>query len=121
MELKHGFFKIAERDNVATALADLAVGEAQVFGAAETVVTIREAVPYGHKTALLDIPEGGDIVKYGCTIGTASCSIRAGMLVGAHNCTSKIGVVEGADAYRPGTQTVYELTEYPRQGGKTDV
>jgi altronate hydrolase len=120
MELKHGFFKIAERDNVATALADSCRRGAGIRRS-ETVVTIREAVPYGHKTALLDIPEGGDIVKYGCTIGTASCSIRAGMLVGAHNCTSKIGVVEGADAYRPGTQTVYELTEYPRQGGKTDV
>ena len=103
MELKHGFFKIKKSDNVATALADIAAGSAQVFGASKTVITLREAVPYGHKAALLDIPKGGDIVKYGCTIGAATCDIMAGMLVGAHNCTSKIGVVEGADVYRPGT------------------
>ena len=47
--------------------------------------TVIGDVPYGHKIALEDIPQGSPIVKYGHTIGAASCPIRAGEYVHVHN------------------------------------
>jgi len=45
-------------------------------------------VPPGHKIALADIPEGGDVRKYGAVIGRATAAIRAGDHVHVHNIES---------------------------------
>jgi len=48
-------------------------------------VTVCEKIPFGFKVALVDIPEGGDIYKYGEVIGRSTCPIRAGDMVHVHN------------------------------------
>ncbi len=80
---------ISERDNVATALEPLASGRALDLGGHHLVT--REAIPPGHKVALVDISEGSAVVKYGSPIGTAACAIAAGTHVHTHNVASDRG------------------------------
>ena len=71
--------KIAATDNVAVALRDLRAGEVVALengGAIEVL----EDIAFGHKVALADIPEGGDVVKYAHRIGVARRAIRRGAL-----------------------------------------
>ena len=58
--------KINESDNVAIALRDLAPGEEVAPG-----VVTRVAIPQGHKVTLVDIPKGGEVVRYGVVLGYA--------------------------------------------------
>jgi altronate dehydratase len=80
---------ISERDNVATALEPLERGRALDL-AGHHVVT-GEAIPSGHKVAIVDIREGSAVVKYGSSIGTAARAIPAGMHVHTHNVSSDRG------------------------------
>ncbi|MEP7353740.1 MAG: altronate dehydratase family protein [Acidobacteriota bacterium] len=45
------------------------------------------AIPAGHKIALRDIAAGENVIRYGCSIGTASIRIAAGSHVHTHNLT----------------------------------
>ncbi len=73
--------KIHPEDNVAVAFEAVAEGECcEKLG-----LTARQAVGGGHKLALKSIAEGEPIIKYGCTIGTATCDIQAGEWVHTHN------------------------------------
>lgn len=47
---------------------------------------LAQPVSRGHKIARVDIPEGGDITKFGQVIGYASRPIAAGEHVHSHNC-----------------------------------
>jgi altronate dehydratase small subunit len=80
---------ISARDNVATALEPLAVG--QIIEAGDAAVTVVEAIPRGHKIALRPIPAGEAVVKYGSAIGTASSAIAPGAHVHTHNVASTRG------------------------------
>ncbi len=80
---------ISARDNVATALDALAVGQRLQFDAAS--VTVTEPIPRGHKVALRAIPAGDAILKYGSAIGTATSDIAAGAHVHTHNVASDRG------------------------------
>jgi galactarate dehydratase len=44
-------------------------------------LTLRDAVPQGHKVALVDIPTGGAVLRYGIAIGYAMKDIAAGSWV----------------------------------------
>lgn len=90
--MKQGI-RISKQDNVATLLVDLSAGEMLVLEDG-TGVQAREAIPYGHKIALNDIPEGSPIRKYNEIIGLASEDIVKGQWVHVHNCRSARG---GAD------------------------
>ena len=82
---------IHERDNVATALAALAEGSeigVEVRGAPE-LIRLRADVPLGHKFALLDIPAGSPVIKYGEPIGLAGRPIARGEHVHVHNVVSR--------------------------------
>ena len=114
MELKPGFYQIHIGDNVVTALSDMPVGLAVVFGASSGTIHASEPVTFGHKIALRPIAEGNEIIKYGYTIGVASRSISEGEGVGTANCVSRIGVTENAGVYQPGAGTLYMLAEYPQ-------
>jgi altronate dehydratase small subunit len=75
------------KDNVATAIEEILPGD-QVkisFGGEVHTCTAVEAVPFGFKIALEDIPQGGVIRKYGETIGKAGRPIARGALVHIHN------------------------------------
>lgn len=64
--------KIDQRDTVATLIEDANVGE-NVEG-----VVLRQDVGRGHKVAIVDIPVGTAIVKFGFPIGHATRAIAAG-------------------------------------------
>jgi altronate dehydratase len=74
---------VNERDNVATALEALAPGVR--LEAAGHLVLVREAIPGGHKVALVRIARGEAVIKYGNSIGAATADIEAGMHVHVHN------------------------------------
>lgn len=71
---------IRVQDNVATALKDLEAGQTCRFFAGEVSrsVTVKEAIVYGHKFAVVDIPKGTDIIKYGEVMGRATADIPQG-------------------------------------------
>lgn len=78
-------FQIDIRDNVATALSELAPGEVKLLGDTKfPLITASTEVPVGHKLALYDIKEGTDIVKYGVVIGRATADIPKGAWVHLH-------------------------------------
>jgi (2R)-sulfolactate sulfo-lyase subunit alpha len=77
---------------VGVAVADIRGGDGVVgvyLDSGETVeVTARADVPLGHKLALKDVEEGGEIIKYGTRIGVASRPIQIGDYVHTHNVRS---------------------------------
>jgi altronate hydrolase len=79
------YIKIHENDNVIVALQELAAG---------TVVEGVKAlcdIPAGHKMAIRDIPEGGEVIKYGFRIGYAKEDIPAGQWIHTHNIKTALG------------------------------
>ena len=75
------------KDNVANVLEDIAPGAEieAVCGDDTRTVTATTEVPFGFKVALVDIPAGELVVKYGETIGKAGEDIKAGAMVHIHN------------------------------------
>jgi altronate dehydratase len=80
---------ITPRDNVATALEALEAG--QILDIGEQRVTVAQATPRGHKVALRLIRAGEAVLKYGSSIGTATCDIPPGAHVHTHNLASGRG------------------------------
>jgi altronate dehydratase small subunit len=74
-------------DNVATAVEEIGAGEEVTVPTGQSAITLRatEAIPFGFKIALQEIPQGEIIRKYGETIGTASFPIAKGAMVHIHN------------------------------------
>jgi altronate dehydratase small subunit len=74
-------------DNVATAVEEISPGDEVRVPAGKEFCALRaaEAIPFGFKIALQDIPRGEIIRKYGETIGKASAPIVKGALVHIHN------------------------------------
>ncbi|CAJ0893184.1 Galactarate dehydratase (L-threo-forming) [Ralstonia sp. LMG 32965] len=71
---------LAADDDVAVARVALAPG-----AALNAALTIRDAIPAGHKVAMRDIAAGQPVHKYGQVIGVATAPIRAGEHVHVHN------------------------------------
>lgn len=86
-------------DNVATAIRTIDSGETIEIDVDGDTVTVRarEDVPFGHKIALRDVPEGDTVVKYGTSIGYASRDIDAGEWIHTHNVESNYGRGDLAD------------------------
>jgi len=103
---------ISERDNVATALEALEVGRALELGGHALVV--RERIPSGHKIALVDIPAGEPVVKYGSAIGLAIMPIAIGTHVHTHNVASRRGrgdLEPAPDLTEPGARLAEPVDE----------
>jgi (2R)-sulfolactate sulfo-lyase subunit alpha len=80
-----------EGDHVAVAVQDVEPGEqAAVYMDSDRAVTVRvrEAIPLGHKVALIDLDEGAEVIEYGVQIGVTRQPIAAGQLVHVHNLRS---------------------------------
>ena len=79
--------QIDAKDNVVTAVGDLAKGEEVTvkFQGKETRYTCNQEVPFGHKIAIQDIPKDGHVFKYGEAIGSATQDIAVGDWVHVHN------------------------------------
>ena len=89
------------KDNVATALADLAQGDKIDLEVDKKPisVTLVNPIQFGHKFSLRDIKSGSPILKYGEVIGEATKDIKTGEHVHVHNVASTRGrgdVVKGA-------------------------
>jgi len=70
-------------DNVAVATDYLPENATGSTG--DDVVTATTAIPPGHKVALTHIAEGGEILKFGQTIGYAATAVQPGDHVHVHN------------------------------------
>jgi altronate dehydratase len=75
---------IHPRDNVAVALRDLKKGEALPMPDGRELSVLSD-IPYSHKVALEDIPEGADVIKYGECIGETKAFVRRGDWIHTHN------------------------------------
>jgi len=73
--------RLGARDSVAVARSDIAANQPLGDGS----LRANQAIPRGHKVAVVDIPVGGVALKYGQPIGIASSAIRAGDHVHLHN------------------------------------
>lgn len=74
---------------MAVALAPVAAGEILEYAPGKWV-TAAESVGQGHKIALAPIACKSDVIKYGCSIGGATCDIEEGQWVHTHNMKSRL-------------------------------
>lgn len=81
-----------QKDNVGTALADLAEGASVkvVLSSQQELseMATRNRIAFGHKLAIVPIKNGTQVVKYGEVIGEAIRDIEAGEHVHVHNVKS---------------------------------
>ncbi|MHC4398627.1 MAG: UxaA family hydrolase [Planctomycetota bacterium] len=84
--------QISPGDNVVTVVEETFAGETVRYATAQGPREIEalDNVPFGHKIALVDVPEGEAILKYDEVIGTASKAVRRGEHVHVHNVRSAV-------------------------------
>jgi arabinonate dehydratase len=87
MQLSEAVLALHPDDSVALARRGLQPGDEVAAGGARPVLATGP-VPRGHKVALVDLPEGSAVRKYGHAIGIASRAIAAGDHVHEHNLVS---------------------------------
>ena len=83
--------QVQPTDNVASIFAEVSAGdvvEVMARDGSMESIPVYEAIPYGHKIALRDIPSGGTVLKYGESIGIATKDIQRGDYVHVHNLDS---------------------------------
>jgi altronate hydrolase len=97
-------YRIAARDDVATAIRDLAAGESMDLG--DTQVVLLDPIPQGHKFAVRPIAASQPVCKYGWPIGRARTDIPVGAHVHTHNVVTRLS---GLDEYR------YEANAQPAE------
>ncbi len=78
---------LAESDNVAIATEALDAGD-RLMTAGGDELELKNAIGRGHKVALVDLSPGNKILKYGVSIGSATCAIARGEHVHTHNLAS---------------------------------
>ena len=87
--------QVKDADNVATIFADDVIPGTVIAildpSGIQTPLTVRDAIPYGHKVAVRPIAVGELIIKYGEEIGVATHDIAAGAYVHVHNLDSMRG------------------------------
>ena len=87
--------RIHDSDNVVVALADLSMGmRIELADSASLEVESREVIPFGHKMAIVAIPDGEWVIKYGARIGVATEDIHVGQHVHVHNLRSVRGAAK---------------------------
>ncbi len=89
----HDAVALDARDDVPTALRDLARGEAVRVRTGTEVRTVQalEDIAFGHKIALGELAPGSPVHKYGEVIGEATAPIASGAHVHVHNLVSLRG------------------------------
>ena len=70
------FIRINPADNVAVAINPLTKGMTVAVDGMD--ITLRSDIPAGHKFALIEIPEGKDVIKYGFPIGHTRHDVKQG-------------------------------------------
>ncbi len=80
-----------EGDMVAVAVQDVEPGARRVVfmdSDRETQIEVLEPIPLGHKVALVDLPEGAEVIKYGIRVALTRQPVKAGQLIHVHNVRS---------------------------------
>ena len=121
------------RDTILLAADDMVCVAARPIKAGETVeveghepLTVLNDVPRGHKIALVDVPEGENVVKYGFAIGRAKQPIKCGEWVHTHNIKTNLGAnleytyEPTDDTVKPGEPTM-TFKGYRRSNGKAGI
>ncbi|MGY6627631.1 MAG: UxaA family hydrolase [Oceanicaulis sp.] len=85
---------------MAIALRDVSAGES--VPAAGQLLTLKGAVPRGHKIALGPVKTGDYVIRYGWPIGRATCEIAPGDHVHSHNLATAL-TPDSALIYTPDT------------------
>ncbi len=111
MDLAGALLQLHPGDPVALARRELEPGT--VLEGAGRRVTVRDAVPHGHKVALIDIAAGEQVLKYGQPIGIATQAIAPGEHVHEHNLRSlsREGIPVPAQGGRGGAPTATHATK----------
>lgn len=75
------------KDHVATALKDLKAGQSVTYRVSDKLqhIVLADDIPFGHKLAIVELPEGALVHKYGEVIGRAVTAIHPGQHVHVHN------------------------------------
>ncbi len=73
------YVKMHKEDNVAVAVHDIAAGTQVLPG-----VVAAQPIPQAHKIALCEIPQGGQVVRYGMVLGYAKAAIPRGSWINEH-------------------------------------
>ncbi|HEU4549556.1 MAG TPA: UxaA family hydrolase, partial [Rhizomicrobium sp.] len=74
--------QVSPKDNVAIVVNTLGLPAGTQF---PDGLVLNQFVPQGHKMALADVPEGGEIIRYGEVIGYATGDIRRGDWINEDN------------------------------------
>jgi len=79
-----------QRDNVVTCVAAVSKGSQIIYQKGEGVCTLtaEDDIPYCHKAALEDLPQGAQVLKYGEMIGQTTVPIAKGHWVSHENIVS---------------------------------
>ena len=79
-----------ERDNVVTCVAAVSKGSQIVYQKEQEVCTLtaEDDIPYCHKAAMEDLPQGTEVRKYGEMIGQTTEPIAKGRWVSHENIVS---------------------------------
>ena len=75
------------KDNVVTCVGDIKAGETVTYRKGDELCSLvaKEDIPYCHKITIEDINEGGEIIKYGESLGKTSEAIETGCWVSHNN------------------------------------
>jgi len=88
----HKFLVHAPSDSVGVAVEPILAGETVQGVVLEdnstTTITAQDAVPLGHKIALVPLSAGDSVTKYGESIGRALAAIVPGQHLHVHNVKS---------------------------------
>ena len=98
--------KIHPNDNVVVALQPLPAGTTVLPG-----IVTRQPIPQAHKIALVDIPAGGAILRYGVLLGHAKADIAQGDWI--HEGMLDLPTPPDLDSMRWGTHLVTDLPAPP--------
>jgi len=82
--MKNSVVVINPKDNVGVVTRKIEKNE-QVTGGIPAALRAVDDIPANHKIALVDIPAGSPVIKYGEKIGHAGQDISAGRWVHTHN------------------------------------
>lgn len=80
-----------EGDHVGVAVQDVEPGEKQAIymdSDRAITITVKEAIPLGHKIALVNLDEGREVIEYRVRVGLTRKPIAAGQHVHVHNIRS---------------------------------
>lgn len=75
--------RLAEEDNVAIAFEEIVPDD--WVECASIALRASSLVPFGHKIALVDIPKGQPVFRYGVPIGFTLSDVPSGAHVHSHN------------------------------------